>query len=100
MWDRWKEGDSLWDIGRAFKPPKNPYATIVPIPENSLASGFASEDNQARLAGKAMAIAQRMGQGSVILFSDNPNFRAYFYGADKMFLNGLYFSKAFDRPRN
>ncbi len=84
----------------AFEPPKNPYATVVAIPENSLAAGFASADNQARLAGKAMAIAQRMGQGSVILFSDNPNFRAYFYGANKMFLNGLYFSKAFDQPRS
>ena len=84
----------------AFDPPKNPYATIVSIPENAVASGFASADNQERLSGKAMAIAERMGQGSVILFADNPNFRAYFYGSNKMFLNGLYFSKAFDRPRN
>jgi len=83
----------------AFDKPKNPYATIVEIPENALASGFASADNQAKLAGKAMAIAERVGQGSVILFADNPNFRAYFYGANKMFLNGLYFSKAFNRPR-
>lgn len=83
----------------AFDPPKNPYATVVSIPENAVASGYASEDNQARLAGKSMAVAERLGQGSVILFADNPNFRAYFYGANKMFLNGLYFSKAFDRPR-
>lgn len=83
----------------AFDPPKNPYATIVSIPENAVASGFASEDNQARLAGKAMAIAERLGKGSVILFANNPNFRAYFYGSNKMFLNGLYFSKAFDKPR-
>lgn len=84
----------------AFEPPENPYATVVSIPENALASGFASDDNQARLAGKANVIAERLGQGSVILFANNPNFRAYFYGSNKMFLNGLYFSKAFVRPRN
>lgn len=83
----------------AFDKPKNPYATVVEIPENALESGFASEDNQARLAGKANVIAERMGQGSVILFANNPNFRAYFYGSNKMFLNGLYFSKAFNPPR-
>lgn len=84
----------------AFEKPKNPYATVVEIPTNALASGFASEDNQAKLAGKANVIAERMGKGSVILFANNPNFRAYFYGSNKMFLNGLYFSKAFNRPRN
>ncbi|MDG1995163.1 MAG: hypothetical protein P8J14_01605, partial [Emcibacteraceae bacterium] len=87
------------DTTIAFEQPKNPYATVVSIPENALASGFASEDNQARLAGKANVVAERLGQGSVILFADNPNFRAYFYGSNKMFLNGLYFSKAFNRPR-
>ena len=84
----------------AFDPPKNPYATIVSIPENAVASGFASKDNQENLAGKAMAIAERLGKGSVILFANNPNFRAYFYGSNKMFLNGLYFSKAFNKPRD
>lgn len=84
----------------AFDPPKNPYATVVSIPDNAVTSGFASADNQSKLAGKANVIAERLGQGSVILFADNPNFRAYYYGSNKMFLNGLYFSKAFNKPRN
>ncbi|MDG1438821.1 MAG: M14 family zinc carboxypeptidase, partial [Emcibacteraceae bacterium] len=57
------------DTTIAFEQPKNPYATVVSIPENALASGFASEDNQARLAGKANVVAERLGQGSVILFA-------------------------------
>ncbi len=83
----------------AFDPPDNPWATIVRIPESSLLAGFASEDKQAQLAGKAMAIAERHGQGSVILFADNPNFRAYFFGTNKLFMNSLFFSKAFNQPR-
>lgn len=83
----------------AFDPPDNPWATLVKIPENSLLAGFASEEKQAELAGKAMAIAERHGQGSVILFADNPNFRAYFFGTNKLFMNSIFFSLAFDRPR-
>jgi hypothetical protein len=83
----------------AFDPPENPWATVIKIPEKSLLSGYASDENQAELAGKAMAIAERYGQGSVILFSDNPNFRAYFFGTNKLFMNSLFFSKGFRRPR-
>ncbi|GAB5500741.1 MAG: M14 family metallopeptidase [Pseudohongiellaceae bacterium] len=83
----------------AFDPPENPWATLIEIPENALLSGFTSDENQEELAGKAMAIAERHGSGSVILFADNPNFRAYFFGTNKLFMNSLFFSTAFDRPR-
>ena len=83
----------------AFDPPENPWATLIEIPENALLSGFASSENQEALAGKAMAIAERRGRGSIILFADNPNFRAYFFGTNKLFTNSLFFSLAFNRPR-
>lgn len=83
----------------AFDPPENPWATLIEIPENALLSGFASAENQEELAGKSMAIAERHGRGSVILFADNPNFRAYFFGTNKLFTNSLFFSLAFNRPR-
>ena len=83
----------------AFDPPANPWATLIRIPDNALLSGFASAENQAALAGKAMAVAERHGSGSVIAFADNPNFRAWFFGTNKLFMNSLFFSLAFDRPR-
>lgn len=83
----------------AFDPPENPWATLIKIPENSLLSGYASDENQQKLAGKAMTIAERHGSGSVILFSDNPNFRAYFFGTNKLFMNSLFFSKGFRSQR-
>ena len=83
----------------AFDPPQNPWASLIRIPDNALLSGFASAENQAALAGKAMAVAERHGAGSVIAFADNPNFRAYFFGTNKLFMNSLFFSLAFDRPR-
>jgi hypothetical protein len=50
------------------------------------------------LAGTPSLIAERSGDGSVILFADNPNFRGYWYGTNKLFLNAVFFSKAFDAP--
>jgi hypothetical protein len=84
----------------AFEPPKNPYATIVKIAKQPLLTGFASAENQQQLAEKAMLVAQRLGQGSVIVFSDDPNFRGYFYGTEKLFMNSLFFSTLFSHPRS
>lgn len=83
----------------AFTPPKNPYATIVKIADEPLLSGFASKENQQQLAGNAMLVAERLGKGSVIVFSNDPNFRGYFYGTEKLFMNSLFFSKLFTSPR-
>ena len=47
-------------------------------------------------AGTPALIAERSGAGSVILFADNPNFRGYWYGTNKLFLNALFFSRLFD----
>src|SRR5690606_21971884 len=58
----------------------NPYATVIAYSTPPLLSGYASEANRIMLEGTAALIAERKGQGSVILFADNPNFRAYWYG--------------------
>ena len=78
--------------------PQNPYATVISYGTPSLISGYASETNQAALEGTAALIAERKGAGSVILFADDPNFRAIWYGTNKLFLNSLFLSKAFDPP--
>jgi len=75
--------------------PDNPYATVIAYSEQPLISGYASATNKDALAGTAALIADRRGDGSVILFSDDPNFRAIWYGTNKLFMNALFFSKVF-----
>ena len=82
-----------------FERPKNPYATVVQYVDEPLLSGYASPENQKKIAGSAMLIAERKGKGSVILFADNPNFRGIWYGNNKLFLNGLFFGTMFEAPR-
>ncbi len=75
--------------------PDNPYATVIAYSEQPLLSGYASATNKDALAGTAALIADRRGDGSVILFSDDPNFRAIWFGTNKLFMNALFFSKVF-----
>ena len=76
----------------------NPYGTVIAYTAEPVLSGYVSEENVAALAGTAALIAERVGGGSVILFADNPNFRGYWYGTNKLFLNALFFSRTFQPP--
>ena len=83
-----------------LKAPADPYATVVAYTDDPLLSGYASERRQKDLAGSPMLVAERMGRGSVILFSDNPLFRGTFLGTNKLFMNTLFFSTAFTKAAN
>lgn len=76
--------------------PQNPYASVITYATPPLLSGYVSEKNLQLLEGTAALIAERKGNGSVILFADNPVFRATWYGTDKLFMNALFFSTAFN----
>ena len=81
-----------------MEPTGNPWGAVITYDENPAYSGFVSRDNEEALGGTAALIAERAGKGTVVLFADNPNFRGYWYGTNKLFLNALFFSKAFDAP--
>ena len=86
------------NVEEPMEPTENPYGTVIAYSAEPVLSGYVSEKNREALAGTAALIAERMGNGSVILFADNPNFRGYWYGTNKLFLNALFFSSAFQPP--
>ena len=81
-----------------FESTANPWGTVIAYDDAPVYSGYVSPDNAEALAGTPALIAERSGAGSVILFADNTNFRGYWYGTNKLFLNSLFFSKVFDAP--
>jgi Zinc carboxypeptidase len=74
---------------------KNPFASVAVYADKPQLAGYVSADNLKKLPGTAAVIAERRGKGSVVLFADNPAFRAYWHGNAKMFLNAIFFSTAF-----
>ncbi len=84
---------SVFRRGTMFmKGAKNPYATPVVYAENPLQSGYISKDNLKLLQNSAVVVAEKHGAGHIILFADNPNFRGFWYGTNKLFLNSLFFA--------
>lgn len=73
------------------------YATPIQYTAKPLLSGYISKQNEDMLRNTAAAIVSRVGSGRAILFADNPNFRAFWYGTNKFFLNSLFFSSMMTR---
>jgi hypothetical protein len=81
-----------------MEPSQNPYSTVAALTEDPHLSGYISDENLERLRGSPSVLADGIGQGSVILFLDNPNFRGYWYGTNRLFLNALYFGRQVSVP--
>ena len=89
----------VWrDHGYFFALPENPYVTPVRLTDDPHLSGYVSDENEARLAGSPSAMAVGNGQGSVVLLVDNPNFRGYWRGTQRLFLNALFFGDHIRTP--
>lgn len=75
---------------------ENPYATPLYYTEEPLASGYISDKNLEKLAGTAAIVVSDVGRGRVISMVDNPNFRAFWYGTNKLFMNAIFFGQTID----
>ena len=78
-----------------LEPSATPGATVARYTSSPLLSGYISPKRHAELADTAALIARRQGDGAVVLFADNPNFRAFWYGTNGLFLNAVFFGGAF-----
>jgi hypothetical protein len=72
---------------------ENPYSTPVYYAEDPLAAGYISDENLETLRGSAAVVVSRYGSGKVITMTDNPNFRAFWYGTNKLFANAIFFGQ-------
>ena len=59
--------------------------------ESPLLSGCISQANLSRYSNTPSAVVIKHGQGRVIYFVDNFNFRSYWFATMKIFMNSLYF---------
>ena len=55
-----------------------------------------SKENREAASGSAAVTVSSLGSGRVINIADNPNFRAYWLGGSKLFLNALFFGQVID----
>ena len=60
-------------------------------------SGFAWDGADSQLSEKVFLVDEHIGEGHVILFADDPNFRGYWRGMSKLFLNAVMLSPSLHR---
>ncbi|MDR1763837.1 MAG: peptidase M14 [Dysgonamonadaceae bacterium] len=77
----------------AFETPENPYNTPLSYLDRPYLSGCISQANLGRLAGTPSVVISSKGKGRIISFADDLNFRMYWFGASKIFLNAVLFGQ-------
>jgi hypothetical protein len=81
-------------VGNQFlEPSDNPYANPMLYTENPLASGYIYPFNLQQIEGSGAIRVSELGSGKVIGYVDNPNFRAFWFGTNKLFINGIFFGQ-------
>ncbi len=76
-----------------IEPDEDSYNNPIQYTGNPLLSGYISEENAALLKNSVPFQVQRMGKGRVIAFTDNTNFRAFWYGTNKLLMNAIFFGE-------
>jgi hypothetical protein len=72
-------------------PDKNSYNNPIQYSKNPLLSGYISKMNLDSISKTVPLKIARLGRGNIIAFTDNTNFRAFWYGTNKLLMNAIYF---------
>ena len=70
---------------------ENPFTTPVRYSDKPLVSGYIGADRLAEMSGKAAVIAERHGNGLTVRFANNPIFRGFWRGTERLWVNAIYF---------
>ena len=74
-----------------FEHARNPYATPLVYTATPPLSGYLHSKYLDLVKNSAGAIVSAVGRGRSIAFADNTNFRAFWYGTNKLLANAIFF---------
>ncbi len=79
-----------------LEPSTNPYANPLVYTKDPLASGYLHPSNLPGVQESAVIRVASQGRGRIVGFADNPNFRAFWFGTNKLFMNSIFFGQVID----
>ncbi|WP_031425383.1 M14 family metallopeptidase [Flavimarina sp. Hel_I_48] len=68
------------------------YKNPIRYSENPLAAGYISDINLDALKDSRPFVQESLGRGQILYFTDNTNFRAFWYGTNKLLMNAIFFA--------
>ena len=91
---------SVYRNGQTYlAPSSNPYSTVAQYTDNPLIGGYLHPLSAKKIKNSAAIVVAQEGEGRIIMFTDDPNFRGAWYGTNKLFLNALFFGGLINVPR-
>lgn len=72
-------------------PSKNKYATVAKYDAGSYVGGYVSAKNIEKINNTAAILVSQEGSGKVISFADDPTYRSYWHGTDRLLVNSIFF---------
>ena len=76
-----------------IEPAESLYANPGKYVENPLLSGYTTSEMLEAIKGTSTIRVNAMGAGRVVSLVDNPNFRAFWYGTNKLMMNAIFFGR-------
>jgi hypothetical protein len=61
--------------------------------ENTIISVYISKLNKKSIANSRPFVNYKLNKGNINVFTDNTNFRAFWYGTNKLMMNAIFFSE-------
>lgn len=78
---------------RLFEKPSNGYAAPINYTAAPLLSGYIPPNFTSQISKTPAVVFDAHKQSKIISFLDNPNFRAFWYGSNKLFMNAIFFGQ-------
>lgn len=75
--------------------PSKKGANVGTFDDNPHVSGYVFEDNKTHFPGNAFLIHEPTGRGNVVLFAEQPVFRLYWRGLERLFVNSILLTPSF-----
>jgi hypothetical protein len=82
-----------------LKPGANPYAAPVRYTAEPLLAGFIGDERLEAMRSQPAVIAEREGRGLIVRFANNPLFRGFWRGTERLFINALYFGQVVEETK-
>ncbi|MFH1966113.1 MAG: hypothetical protein ABIJ42_11335, partial [Acidobacteriota bacterium] len=81
--------------GNRFLNPTKSGVNVVSFPPDAHIGGHKWEYTEKVLEGKSYLVDIPVGDGHILLFAEDPTFRGYWRGLDKLFINGVILGPSF-----
>lgn len=76
-----------------LEPSKNPYANPLVYTNEPLASGYLHPSNLPGAQNGSVIQVAGVGKGRIVAYADNMNFRAFWFGTNKLYMNAIFFGQ-------